>query len=293
MSLIINNFSDLLKIVETHPEWRRKLVKALFPEVDLPKALQELAATGQRNEVTLERLAETVARLEANQERLIKSYERLAETVARLEANQERLTDIVERLDTRVARLETDVAGLKTDVAGMKTDMKEVRHTQRDLKESSFERYYRDKATSIFGWYVKRGRDMTDEIADRMQDAEAAGQISEDEFIQVLAADLLWGGQLRRPVSSVAEQAESGMRKAEQVILVVETSWLAEVTDVERAVARATTLRKIELRALPVVAGREWTQEAIEAAHQQGAVIAADGRVDKASWQNALTFSPD
>lgn len=63
MSLIINDFSDLLQIVETHPAWRRKLVKALFPEVDLPKALQELAATGQRSEATLERLdksAETV-----------------------------------------------------------------------------------------------------------------------------------------------------------------------------------------------------------------------------------------
>ena len=168
--------------------------------------------------------------------------------------------------------------------------MKKVKHTQWNLKDSTFEQKYRDKAASIFGWYVKRGRDLTNEIADRMQDAEAAGQISEQEFIQVLAADLLWGGQLRKPALSIAAGADGETQKAGQVVLVVESSWLAEVTDVERAVARATVLRKIGLMALPVVAGREWTQEAIAAAHEQGAVTASDGRVDKASWQNALAF---
>ena len=68
MSLTINNFSDLLQIIETHPEWRRKLVKVLFPEIDLPKASQDLAVTGQCSEAALERLAKSHERLDKSAE---------------------------------------------------------------------------------------------------------------------------------------------------------------------------------------------------------------------------------
>ena len=68
MSLTVNNFSDLLQIVETHPVWRRKLIKALFPEIDLPKAFQDLAATGQRSEAALERLDKSHERLDKSAE---------------------------------------------------------------------------------------------------------------------------------------------------------------------------------------------------------------------------------
>jgi hypothetical protein len=37
--------------------------------------------------------------------------------------------------------------------------------------------------------------------------------------------------------------------------------------------------RKIELIALPVVAGREWTPEALEAARRAKAVVTTDGSV--------------
>jgi len=68
VSLTVNNFSDLLQIIETHPEWRRKLVKVLFPEIDLPKAFQDLASTGQRTEAALERLAKSHERLDKSAE---------------------------------------------------------------------------------------------------------------------------------------------------------------------------------------------------------------------------------
>jgi hypothetical protein len=142
------------------------------------------------------------------------------------------------------------------------------------LKGITHELNYRDKAVSIFGRYLKRGHNATHEVADRLQAAVEAGDISEQEFGQVLAADLLWGGQAR--------EAEG------EVILVVEASWMAEVSDVERAAARAGILRKIGLVALPVVAGREWTPEALEAARQAKAVVTTDGSVDAESWRSGL-----
>jgi hypothetical protein len=247
MTLTINNFSDLLHIVETRPEWRHKLIKALFPEIDVPKAFQDLADSQKIANAWLERLSTSYDQLDARNS----------------------------RMETDVAEIKADVAELKTDVAELKTDMKEVKHTVGELKGSSHERDYRDKAISIFGRYLQRGRDVTSEVADQLRTAEDAGKITEQEFDQVLATDLLWEGQLRRT--------------EDKVILVIETSWLAEIADVERAVTRANILRRIGLRALPVVAGREWTEEANEAAREQKVVMTTNGLVDKTSWQDAST----
>jgi len=238
MAFTIKTFTDLLRIVETHPQWRRKLVEALFPEIDVSEAFRQLAES------------------------------------------QQRLTALIERMDARTSRVESDVTGLKTDVAGLKVDVGRLRTDVVGLKKDvgglkgiTHELNYRDKAVSIFGRYLKRGHDATHEVADRLQAAVEAGAISEQEFDQVLAADLLWGGQAR--------EAEG------EVILVVEASWMAEVSDVERAAARAGILRKIGLVALPVVAGREWTPEALEAARQARAVVTTDGSVDAESWRSA------
>jgi hypothetical protein len=60
------------------------------------------------------------------------------------------------------------------------------------------------------------------------------------------------------------------------------------MTDMERAVTRANVLRRIGLRAVPVVAGREWAEGIAEMAHAEGAAITTNGRMDKASWKSAL-----
>jgi uncharacterized coiled-coil DUF342 family protein len=315
MSETINTFSDLLRLLEEHPDWRRQLVKILFPDVDLPKALQELAEAQQRMNLALERLTVTqerlvtdVAGLKTDSAGLKTDTAEVKTDVAGLKTDVSELktdmaevkidvaglkTDMAEvktdvaglkmdmaevkidvaGLKTDMAEVKIDVAGLKTDSTGLKTDMREVKHTLGDLKGKYHEQTYHFKAVSIFGRYLRRGRNMTNEVADQLQEAATAGQISTQEFDQVLAADLLWGGQLRQQEGAV--------------ILVIEASWLAEISDVERAVARANILRKIGLQALPVVAGQAWTEEAVTAARAQGVVMTTDGQIDEASWQNA------
>jgi hypothetical protein len=141
------------------------------------------------------------------------------------------------------------------------------------LKGLAHEQFYRDKAVAIFGRYLKRGRDVTERVADQLQLAQEAGKISEEEYTQVMAADVLWGGQLRDG--------------PEEIILVIEASWLAEEYDVERAVIRAEVLRRVGLKAIPIVAGQEWVEKARELALAQNVVITDNGRVDKISWQQA------
>jgi hypothetical protein len=114
-----------------------------------------------------------------------------------------------------------------------------------------------------------------DEVADQLHEAVAAGQVSEAELEQVLAVDLLWGGKSRQTETDVTA--------------VLETSWRAEMKDVERAHRRAEILRRIGLQAVPVVAGMEWDEKALMQAQTLGVAIASNGQVDFDSWRVALT----
>jgi hypothetical protein len=162
----------------------------------------------------------------------------------------------------------------KDDVSGLKEDRISIKRDLAQLKDDSFERIYRLKADAIFGRYLRNGQNVTNLVADRLQEALEQGQISETDFDQVLAADLLWGGRSRQT--------------QEELVLVVEASWLAEVNDVERASSRAAILRKIGLPALPIVAGREWSAEAADLAQSRKVVVTSNGRIDVDSWQQAL-----
>lgn len=263
VSLTITTFSDLLRIVETRPEWRRKMVKALFPEVDVPKALQELAEQQRRTEATIQRLGEQI---EAG----------FAAAAAERKALEGRMeTGFTEATDERKALEGRVEAGF----AAAAKDRKEMRQTLGDLKGKGREQYYHRRADAIFGSYLKGGRKVTSPVGERLHDAVEAGAISVQQRVQVMAADLLWGGRL--------------YKTGEKVILVVEASWLAEESDVSRAVKRAAILREIGLKALPVVAAAEWAEGIPEMAREHEMVMVTGGLVDEDSWWSAVANDPN
>ncbi len=262
MTFEVKDFSDILRITESHPEWRRKLRRALFPEIDVPRALQKLAEAHDRMDAAIERLT---IQLETG----------FAETAAGFtEAAAERK---VMKQDTQdlATRMETGFTEASAERKTLRQDVNKLRQDVGTLKGLSHEQFYQFKSNAIFGRYLKRGQEATEWVADQLQEAQKAGKISYKAFDQVMAADLLWRGQLRTTGA--------------EVILVIEASWFAEPNDMERAIARAAVLRDLGLKALPVVAGREWTEGLPELARQQGVVLTANGRVDKASWQAALS----
>jgi len=333
VSFTINDFSDLLDIINTHPEWRQKLRQVLFPEIDIPQAFQKLTTMIERLDQRIEAsLGQAAADREAIKQDVTQLGQRVETGFAEAAADREAIRQDVARLDQRmetgfaeaatdreiikqdvsglkqdvsglkqdvsglkqdVSGLKQDVSGLKQDVSGLKqdvvrldqrmetgfaeaaTDRKIIKQDVGTLKGRSHELFYQIKANAVFGRYLRRGREMTEGVADRLHEALGVGQISEAEYDQVMAADLLWGGQLR--------QTET------EVILVLEASWLAEANDISRAVNRAAILRRIGLKALPVVAGHEWVEAAAEAARQQKVVLISNGHVDSASWQVAVS----
>ncbi len=262
MSLAITNFSDLLSIIRTHPELRQELRTALLPELDtwfdeVKQALRELAEAQRRTEECLQQLTSRVDRLEVK--------------VDRLEVKVDQLEVKVDQLDTRLTRLEDRVERGFAEAAADRNGMK---HTIGILKGKTYERECCDKAAGVFGRYLKRGHDLSIELSDLLQQAEINGLITENEYDQVYAADLLWGGKLKS--------------NDDDLILVVEASWLALDTDIERTIARSNILRKAGLKALPVVAAVEWEESTITTALAQKVVLVRDRSVDKSSWLAAL-----
>jgi hypothetical protein len=77
----VEDFRDLLRLLEERPEWRAELRRLILTEelLALPQLVRELAAAQARTEAAVERLAEAQVRTEA-------AVERLAEAQARTDA---------------------------------------------------------------------------------------------------------------------------------------------------------------------------------------------------------------
>lgn len=239
MNFTVREFEDLLTIIEKQPEWRRRLQKALFPDIDIAKALQDLAETAHALRAMVERM-------------------------------DMRLTNV----EQDVSVLKSDVSVLKSDVSVLKRDVDILKKDSRWLKGDSVERKYRDSAAGLFGLFIKNGHDATNEIANLLYAAVETGTISENDLTQVLAADLLWRGENRKT--------------NESIVLVMEASWFVEGHDIERAAIRSAVLRRIGLKALPVVAGKEWSELAQAQAERLRIVTTSNGRVDRHSWDLAM-----
>ena len=148
----------------------------------------------------------------------------------------------------------------------------ELAHDLDDLwKKDILEQRCRNNAPSIFGRYLARGREATNKVYDKLHEAYTNGEISESQYIQVDAVDLLWEGKVR------TTQIE--------IILVIEISWKVAMHDVERAIARAKILQQVGFYALPVVIGRDWD----EAAKQAVVVQVTNGSVKSDSWSLVMT----
>ncbi len=297
----VRDFSDMLRILEMQPEWRSRMRHAIFPEIDVPRALEKLAESTAALQATLrdtrlesanfekgqaaiqqdtqnlkagqQELFQRTDRLETGQQELRQELREVKADVSVLKADVSVLKADVSVLKTDVSVLKTDVSVLKTDVREIKSEMGVMRADVGNLKGKVHEAFYRDKAGAIFGVYLRGGREVTNQIADQLHDAVINGVITQDEFIQVLTADLLWGGRARTD--------------GQEFVLVVEASWLAQLNDVERAQQRANVLRRLGLTALAVAAGNEWTDDAATVAQEVGVVRVTNGSINFDSWQNA------
>ena len=255
MSFTVNDFRDLLHLIEVHPEWRLQLKRALFPDLDLEKSLQEMQAA--------------IARLAIGQDALRSDVGGLKQAVTGLKQD-------VEILKQDVTVLKQDVEILKQDVGILKQDVRELKKDMRDLKGRSQEDFYRQRIGSIFSQYLRKGADASDWIGDLLHDKVSEKVVTAAEVKQVMAADLLW----------LAETRDTRRK----IVLVLEASWLAEESDVDRATKRAEILRRAGIDAFALVGGHEWQESTKAKAWQAKVITTSNGRLDDESWLNVVAM---
>jgi hypothetical protein len=292
MAFTVADFHDLIRLLEEHPDWQTELRRVLFSQdlLDLPRTVQELATAQHRTEEAITRLTERMEQGFAGA--ATERYE-LRQDLTQLTGRVDQLTDRVgegfadaaedrQRIRDRMEQGFTDAAEDRQRIRDrMEQGFTEVVAEQRDmrrdigqLKGLGREQFYRDRAAAIFGRLLRQGYDATNQVADRLQEARQTGMISDRDYQEALAADLLWGGQTRDSRQSI--------------VLVLEASWTVGHIDVDRAARRAAVLRQAGLRALPVAAGQEWPPNMQDDARRSGVAIVQDGTVDQESWEAAL-----
>ncbi|MEA3339184.1 MAG: hypothetical protein U9R15_04380, partial [Chloroflexota bacterium] len=277
----------------------RRMIKALFPDLDVPKAFQKLAEQQCRTEATIQRLGERIESgftdaadehkglegrvdvgfvdaAEARQIGFAEAADERKRLEGRMDAGFAEAADERKRLEGRMdAGFAEAAEARRVGFAEAADDRREIKQTMGSLKGKLHEQSYHLKADAVFGIYLKRGRKAASAVGEQLHEAVKNGTISAHERVKVMAADLLWIG---RPYES-----------EEDIILVVEASWLAEETDVTRSAERAGILREVGLRALPVVAAQEWADGIPKMARERRVVMVTDGRIEGDSWQAALT----
>lgn len=139
------------------------------------------------------------------------------------------------------------------------------------LKGRSEEMDARKRIPSVFGRLLRKIRIYDPEQLSPI--VEEQFELSEDDFVELLSADLFVSGQLKRDGRSVW--------------LVVEVSWGVGVKDVERAHARAAILRGAGVDAYGSVMGQTITRTARQRAQQLGVLVALDGQLYNTEVLNA------
>ncbi|MDR7483632.1 MAG: hypothetical protein QN183_07215 [Armatimonadota bacterium] len=248
MAFGVQDFHDLVRLLEQHPEWRAELRRLLLTEeiLSLPQVVRELAEE-------VRRLAAAQRRTEERLEELAAAQRRTEERLKELAAAQRRTEERLEELAAAQRRTEETVQLLVRDVAG--------------LKGESLERRYRERAASYFQRILRRIRVIDHQqlglLLDEAVDSQRLGM---EERADLLEADVVLAGVV----------------EGEGVYLVAEVSGVITAQDVRRARRRAAVLEKATgRRTLPVVAGERLLEEDRETVEEAAGVWkVVDGRTE-------------
>ncbi len=237
----VRDFQDLLELLRQHPEWRQQLWALLAGE-ELLRLPAEFRAFREETERRFAEIREEVAAARAEADR---RFAELAEAQRRTEETVRKLVETTRRMNQRLEHHAADLGELKT---------------------MRLEAFYHQRAAFAFHRLVRRASPVSDEERYRiLEQAAAAGRITEEEVERALPLDLLVKGFHRR--------------EDRPVYLAVEISWLGGTEDVERALERAEIFaRALGEEVWPVVGAKELTPSAREMARQLGVWWVQDGQ---------------
>ncbi len=239
MPFTVEDFPDLIRLLEQHPEWRAELRRQVLSDelLALPELVRQLVDAQARTDQRIAELIEQTA-------------QRFQEMGDRIEALTVRTEQGFQELIASIKALTRQVGGLTDEVGTLKSDMLEPR--------------YRDRGPAHFGRLARRLRALsTSALADLLDDAVGAGRLDDAEREEVLRTDLVLTGRRREDQS--------------EVYLLAEVSVGIGPYDVDRAADRSALLGKLGRPVIAIAAGRSVTAEAADLARARGVILRLDG----------------
>jgi hypothetical protein len=256
MPFTVEEFRDLVRVLEERPEWRAELRRLVLTDelLSLPEQVAELRTYTERR---FQELAEAQARTAGQVAALSTRVTELADAQVRTEKRLTELADAQARTAGQVTELTMEVREL-TRIVRTLTD--EVG----TLKGLNLESDYRTKGHAYFSRVIRRPHVLSsDEIVALVEDAQDRGVFSAAEARELYEADVIVRGK----------RQEDG----KDVYLLVEVSWGVGTHDVERAVERAALLARLGTAVIPVVAGKRLAGDAIHLARTRQVWQVTDG----------------
>ncbi len=280
MGFTVRDFQDLLELLRQHPEWRQQLWALLAGE-ELLRLPAEFRAFREETERRFAEIREEVAAARAEADRRFaelaeaqrRHYEEFAAHRQEFLAHRQEFLAYRAEADRRFAELaeaqrrtEETVRKLVETTRRMNQRLEHHAADLGELKTMRLEAFYHQRAAFAFHRLVRRASPVSDEERYRiLEQAAAAGRITEEEAERALPLDLLVKGFHRR--------------EDRPVYLAVEISWLGGTEDVERALERAEIFaRALGEEVWPVVGAKELTPSAREMARQLGVWWVQDGQ---------------
>lgn len=243
MAFAIEDFRDLLRLLEDHPEWKAELRRSILDEefMRLPELVRQNSVDIAQNSADIRELKEVVAQNSADIRELKEVVAQHTAELAELRERIEELTAAVEQL-VAVTQLHTDQVG------ALRGDILELR-------------YWRNPARLIPHARLRRPRPVDLAELTLLDDAEEQGIVTPAEAEAVSKVDLVVQGR------------EGRGDAAAEALVVVEISRTIRQADIERALQRAAILRKAGYNAYPAVAGQLVRDEDRERAEASGVEV--------------------
>jgi uncharacterized protein YoxC len=281
MAFRIEDFHDLIHLLEEHPQWRAELRRLLLTDevLDLPQIVRDLAEAQRETERRIQSLTDRIEAL-AN---------RVQDLTDRLDVLARQVQDLTDRLDalTRQVQDLTDrLNALARQVQDLTDRLDALTRQVQDLTDrlNALTRQVQD-LTDRLDALARQVQDLTADVHTllKWQKGEAGRRRGERYERNIIRrAPLLFGGGAGGTTDTPQVQERLGrwLRdlfdretllppeedptladliwwKGDQVV-VAEVSVTVDETDVRRAVRRARTLRSLGVDAAPAVIGKEW-----------------------------------
>src|SRR5262245_21063845 len=204
MPFSIEEFQELIRLLQERPEWRADLRRLVLTDelLALPELVRELVQAQQRTEGRIGRLEGALITLTEAQQRTEVRVGRLEESVDSLRAETERrfqelataqltLSGHMDDMRAAMQSMEESIAILTTTVGRLQDDVGE-------LKGSDLERRYRERPFVYFQRLIRQAHTLSgDELNAMLDRAVTAGQLTEEDVDEIVWADAIVRGRRR------------------------------------------------------------------------------------------------